>query len=75
VLLQNWTDQIFEIAAGVKTHNWGKRYFKWRFSFLLDNCEEEILEIALGVSITKQWTTYILNCGRKFFAIVRVQLF
>jgi hypothetical protein len=44
--------------------------------FLLENWREEILEIALGVSIANQGRAYILNCGRKFFAIVRrVQLF
>jgi hypothetical protein len=43
--------------------------------FLLENRGEGILEIALGVSIAKQWRIFILNCGWKFFAKVRVQIF
>jgi hypothetical protein len=32
------------------------------------NWGEEIIEIALGVSITKQGTTFTLDYGRNFFA-------
>jgi len=44
-------------------------YFKLPI-FFLQNWGEEVLEIALGISIANQGRTYILNCGRKIFAKV-----
>jgi hypothetical protein len=43
--------------------------------YFLQNLGEEILEIALGVSIAKQGRAYILNCGRKFVQKWGVQIF
>jgi len=38
--------------------------------FFLQNWGEEILDIALGISIASQGRIYILNCGRRIFSKV-----
>jgi hypothetical protein len=58
--LKNWTEQIFEIVPRSKIAKLCRRdNLSCGSFFSLQNWGEEILEIALSVSVAKQGTVYI----------------
>ena len=71
--MQNWREQIFEIAPGRISSKLGRREILNDDIFFLQNWGEEVPEIALGVFIAKQGRAYILNCDRRFFFLSFLQ--